>query len=460
MKIIILVFITFISSICNGQVKYDYFSKSALEKDLSFFHEKLTSIHPKFLDKSFGRNWEVQFESAKGLLKDSMTQNEFYLLVSPLLASLNDGHSNFSCVFEQRKKLMASGGLSFPFFVKIIGNSIFVSGYFGVDRALFKGGEEILQINNINSSKILNEIRKLYGGNAISMQNKAIEEYFRIYIWICFGFEKDYELIIKNGSDQTTKVIVKGATREQFDQYRQKHPSPYQPNFSLSSDEDKKVSLLTFKSFVDLQGLCHFTDSAFRIIAENKNEYLIIDIRGNGGGQSIVVDSLMNYLTDKQYTQFYKIETRVSNELKAYWKNKYPEQFEDIKDNKIDELLTHLDNKVTPHNKKYRYKGNLFLLTDNITFSSAASFAGVFKEQKLGTIIGEETGGTIGAYGNYLISYLPNSGLEFWVSPKRFILVGGKDLERGVMPDYLISNKNDSIMGFTYKLIAKLHVKA
>jgi len=436
-----------------GTIDYSYFSKADLEKDLMFFHEKLPSIHPLFLDKDFKGKWENEFAAAIRLLKDSMTQNEFYLISAPLLAYLNDSHSNFLCPVDQRKKYMMEGGSSFPFSVKLDENRIFVTEYYGEGSLLFKGCEEMVQKNDIASTNIIFEMQKLVGGKSLPVKNLTIEMYFRTYLWMIFGFEKDYQLVLRNDSHQLSNIFVNGITNEQFLKNRKRYTPPKTEQYSISIEEDEKTSVLTIRSFSDLNGFCAFADSAFRVIAEKKVENLIIDIRGNLGGRSIVVDSLMNYLTNKPYNQYQKIETLISNDLKAYYKEKYPEKYDEIKDFVIGELYSSSDEMVYPHNSKFRFSGKLFLLTDNKTSSAAATFSGVCKELKLSVIVGEETGGTTEYFGDFWFLTLPSTGLQFHLSPKRFVQYGGTDLKRGVFPDFLVSNKSDSIMDFTKKLI-------
>lgn len=455
MQIKILLSIIWICSVCYGQVKYDYFTKDELEKDLALFSEKLTSIHPIFLDKTFENNWNNRFKALSAELKNSLTQNEFFLLVAPLLACLNDAHSNFLYPSRQRQQFMMSGGLSFPFSVSVNNNSILITDYFGQDSCQFKRGEEIISINGIASSEIIKEIRKLTGGNSKAVQNKTIEFYFRSYLWIIYHFEKDYELAIKNNSGRILNVFVKGVTNEQYIKHLKRNPTVTAQRYSLIMDVARKTSVFTIRSFADLNSFCAFCDSIFPLIAVNKIDNLIIDIRGNGGGRNIVVDSLMNYLTGKAYSQYQKIETRISNDLRKYYKEKYPDKFLEIKDYPIDELITSPGEEMIPHNKQFRFRGRVYLLTDGSTFSGAATFAGLFKEMKSGIVIGEETGGTIAYYGDFWYITLPNSGLQFHVSPKRFIQYGGTDLNRGVMPDILISDKNESVIEFTFSLIEK-----
>lgn len=454
MKNLIIIILNIFSISISAQVNYKYYQKKELEKDLTYFSDKLMSIHPLLFDKANCSKWEHNFGAMKNSLKDSMTQNEFYLLASPMLAFLNDDHSNFICPLDQRKQYMVSG-LAFPFSVSLHGNSITITEYYGSDSCMFKGGEEITQINGITSSAIIKEMQKLVGGNSDAVRNAAIVLYFRTYLWITYHFEDDYEIYLKDSHNEVSKIVVKGITNEQFQKNRMRYPQLPQERYSLVLDRINKNCILKIHSFADLKSFCTYADSSFQVIEEKGIENLILDIRGNGGGRSIVVDSLMNYLTDQQYSQYKKIDIRISNDLKSYYKEKYPEKYQDIKDSPTNELVSSAEQETIPHEKKYRFKGKLFLLTDSLTFSAAATFAGLFKELNLGSIIGEETGGKIEYYGDFWYLTLPNSKLQFYISPKKFIQYGGADMKKGVMPDYLIANKSDSIIKFTYSLIEK-----
>ncbi len=455
MKKTILIVAICIQTVCFGQVNYKYYSKTELEQDLAFFSEKLTSIHPLFLDKAVRSTWENNLSAMRKSLKDSMTQNEFYLLLAPSLASLNDGHSYFRMPFDQRAQYTKAGGLAFPFFVDIVDSKIFIAQYCGEDSTLFSGGEEIIRINGIGSADMVFEMQKLFGGSSIASRQKAVADNFRFYIWMIYGFEKEYELVIKNKQNQTSQVSVSGITSEQFQRNIKRFTPLKNELYSFSIDNVHKTSILKIKSFGQLESFCAFADSAFAVITKNKIENLIVDIRGNGGGRSVVVDSLMNYLTDKTYTQYRKIEIRVSPELKERYKEKYPDRYESINNYAIDDLVVPDMNLTLPSNNKLRFAGNLFLLTDKTSSSAAATFAGIFKELKLGVIIGEETGGTIGYYGDYWDISTPNTIITFCIAPKRFIQYGGTDLDRGVIPDQLIINSGNSIINFAYNLIEK-----
>jgi len=453
-NLILVVFCIFTISV-SGQVDYTHFPKVEIEQDLNYAFEKLTNIHPIFLDKEKLTDYKNNFSTIKQSLKDSMTQNEVYLLLAPLFASLNDGHTGVLVPKEQRSQYTKAGGKAFPFFVTIENDSIYVSFYCGNDSTLFHGGEQILEINGIAATKIIHDMQILYGLESIANKQNAIADDFRFLIWILYGFDKDYKLTIKNKQLKIQEMTIPGISSVEFMQNIKRMPKPNNELFSFSINEGNQTAVMKIKTFGDLDGFCVFADSAFAEIKNSRVENLVIDVRNNGGGRSIVVDSLLNYITDKEYSQYKKIEIRISPELKERYKEKYPERYDWINGYSVDDLVIAEHNLTKPQIKNKRFNGNLFLLINNTSFSAAATFAGLFKELKLGIIIGEETGGTIAYYGDFWYLKTPKTGITFYVSPKRFIQYGGTDFNRGVIPDHLVVNKVDSILNFTYKLFEK-----
>ena len=439
-----------------GQEAYKYYSGDALGEDLVFLSEQLTAIHPKFLNDNFRQHWVKQFDEVKGAITDSLTQKDFYQLVAPLVAAVDDGHTGMSCAVNDRMQYMKNGGLSFPFFVDIKGDQLFMSHFCGEDTTLFSRGDEILQVNGVSAKELITEMRALVGGKHARVKNTLVAYYFRTFIWMLHGFEGAYELDLKTCSGDFRQLQVNGITNQQFQKNLPKSMTSHQKQYALKTDAGKKIAHLKIGSFYDLNGFCAFADSAFQMIAQNQVADLIIDVRGNGGGRSVVVDSLMNYLTDQPYAQYKTIETRVSQPLLDYYSQKYPETYEELKRQAIDFVSTVSGSRKTPHDREHRYSGRLYLLIDDQSYSAAATFAGLFRELKLGTIIGQETKGTIEYYGDFWMHYLPNTQLEFYVSPKRFVQFGGTEPDRGVVPDFV--QEKDPV-NFTHQLIEEGRAK-
>ncbi|MCH5222378.1 MAG: hypothetical protein J1F05_08680, partial [Muribaculaceae bacterium] len=92
---------------------------------------------------------------------------------------------------------------------------------------------------------------------------------------------------------------------------------------------------------------------------------------------------------------------------------------------------------IQPRSKEDgHYNGNVYLLTSNQTFSSAASFAWAFKGCKMGKVIGEETGGMNVSYGDILPYSLPISKLTTYIPFKRFWQLRADENDiHGTLPD-------------------------
>lgn len=455
MKNLILLILSILSISVFGQTNYTFYSKAEVEQDLNFAFEKLTSIHPLFLDEDELNHYQTRFSTVKETVKDSMTQNEVYLFLAPFFASINDGHTGVLVPTDQRVQYNETGGKAFPFFVNILDDSIYISYYSGNDSSLFNEGEQILKINGIDATEMVHKMELFIAGNSTALKQKEIANKFRFLIWLLYGFEADYELTIRNKQHEIREISIPGITSVEFMQNIKRMPKTNENNYFLSINRRNETAVMKIKTFGDLNGFCAFTDSAFEVIKESRISNLVIDIRNNGGGRSIVVDSLMNYISDKAYSQYKEIDIRISPELREHYAARYPDRLDWINSYAMNDLVVSKPNLTKPQNKNSRFSGNLFLLTNKATYSAAATFAGIFKELKLGTIVGEETGGTISYFGDYWYLKTPNTGITFYVAPKRFIQFGGTEFDRGVIPNYPVPDKKDSILEFTHKIIEK-----
>lgn len=98
-----------------------------------------------------------------------------------------------------------------------------------------------------------------------------------------------------------------------------------------------------------------------------------------------------------------------------------------------------------PKKKKIKFNGETYLLTCNYTFSSANMLAIAFRCYEMGTVVGEETGGCLTAFGDVISFNLPNTQLRVNCSHKKFIHPCNDGKLHGVYPDIEIKPSFDDI---------------
>jgi C-terminal processing protease CtpA/Prc len=91
-----------------------------------------------------------------------------------------------------------------------------------------------------------------------------------------------------------------------------------------------------------------------------------------------------------------------------------------------------------PHKTQKKFKGKVFLLISEKTFSAGAVFAAVFKANEFGITIGRETAGRISFGSDPVTVKLSNSRLKGSIPTAIYTLPGGNP-DKGVIPDIMVS---------------------
>ncbi|HHW58503.1 MAG TPA: peptidase S41 [Clostridia bacterium] len=154
--------------------------------------------------------------------------------------------------------------------------------------------------------------------------------------------------------------------------------------------------------------------------------YLIIDIRGNSGGNDMYwMENIVAPLIDKPLKTDYYMIMRNGEYINPFIKAKLNFSLPTLKSTK--ELPQNLNfpydikgnlgkfihfTKTIPPKNPVGFKGKIFLLVDEYVYSSSESFASFAKATKWATLVGTATGGD-GIGVDPTICALPNSGLIF-----------------------------------------------
>ena len=414
------------------------FSKLQLESDLDTLYSVIYDVHPDMFAVMPKEKFEKEFEIIKSNLKESMTDFDFFVQAAPLINDLEDGHTSLrppkflQSPFETDIHLE-----TFPFKLSINpkDTSLVVLKDLSGTAPIIPEGSHITIINNHADKELIAEIARYASGERFAFRIAWVNNYYPILVPVMFPvicqnsvFDITYEIDGVNYS-KTVKAVNANDIKANFIPDEHADVDDNIPNYRLEINEEYNAAIVRFDSFDLYDYVYTFLDSTFTLINRMNIKNLIVDLRYNDGGNSEVGDEFFQYISTEPFAQYGIVKLKVGNLIKKW----LPEEFGDSDV----PIITYDDIElISLRENPLRFNGKTYLLTSANTFSSATDFAWAFQYFKMGTIIGEETGGLVVCFGNSIGLNLPNTNLTYGVSFQKYYGYGaGDENTHGVIPD-------------------------
>ncbi len=407
------------------------FSRAALVADLDTLVKTIEEVHPDPYTVISRKQFHKNAKRVKKELRDSMNVVEFWAVTVPLVSSIGDGHTTLSLPWEY----FEDNPDVFPYALHLnpADSSLIVSGYTAGQENEVPLGARITGINGLDGKAIARRLLSFVSGESTSF--KAVRlNYSHLYMYaidpadtFVIGYTKDGMTGVRTAPALPLSEWQRTIT---YGQNTRENIREIEGLWDMQIDSARSTAIIDFRSFRDNEQWGSFLDSSFRVIHESGIENLIVDLRYNGGGNSNAGNRLFQYIAHVPFAQFGPTVVKYSDPLRDYYAgagfipDKNGIHYEDA-----GQLIKLSD---TP----LRFGGKAYLLTSQRTFSSASKFAWAFHYFKMGTIVGTETGGWIVTFGDMCPQELPNTGISYGVSWKRFTGYGSEEsMTHGVYPD-------------------------
>lgn len=452
------------------------FSTDELLEDFDLLTLALEQAHGR-LNRFFPFNeYKKEVDNIKRQLETPKTELEFYNLICPIFSSIKCGHTRIS-LSENTIKSLDNQKIFIPVQLKFINGKAFVLN--SINEEKLEKGVEVLSINNRKMDEIISGIfaKIISDGGIASAKYKKLDE--RFHEFYCYYIEQADKYTIqytlnKKGHPETSTLdaITNIDWRNNFNIYYNQSDEL----LKLTIPDNSDIAVLAIRKFVSQEinsiygSLTNFLDSAFLEIKNREIKHLIIDLRGNGGGD--IAHELYAYVVDKP-VKYCKIintpNTRYSfleyTDKGVFFNAIHPDLWKKSRNSEGLYELPGSDNMlVYPNNLVFR--DSIYILTDGNTFSAASSFSAILDDLNRATFFGEETGGCI--YGSNAYDYinltLPNTQIKVTIPIRNGLNnISEKNyLNRGVIPDFEIHNtifdilnNKDSEMEFVFDHIAR-----
>lgn len=454
-KIILIVIIIFCNSKTFSQINENEkkYSEIELNQDFDYLVKSIVETHPNPFSVIKKEVFYKDVVKIKSNFKNGLNFKEFYTLTAPLISSISDGHTSIK--FPGNKKILNNESELFPFVATCnYKNKTILLKEFISENSPIPTNSEIVSINNISAEEIINKIIKNTSGenNEYRLKMGSNFIFFGIILNTYFNFKGDFIVKYKSNNIIEAKVI-KAITFQYFTNFvkskmnsQKKQVEQNTADYILTIKPEIKTAIIDFKYFDDEERFDIFLKKSFDSINKIGIKNLIIDIRENGGGNSVLGDKLFKYISKNSFKQFEKTTVKFSQLQKDYYKQNckedstFCETYKYISKQKNGKVVNLKSEELIKSNSPpNQFNGKIYLLTSLRTFSSASNFAQCFKNYKMGIIVGEETGGWIVCYGDKIITKLPNTEMKLSISTKKFYSIGSTDKDlHGIIPDIKI----------------------
>lgn len=473
-----------------------------LHEDIDEFITILEEVHVNPYMKVSKDKFYQAVDSVKRSITDSLNRQQFYIVFTPIVDLLNDSHTGVKFPSGIWKHYQyEANGLFFPMAIMITKDKrIFVQRDFSESN--IPDYTEIFSINAKKSKDIINTFVKYDSSPIESSRVKRLDRKFVDYLWWILDFKGPYTVETNVGTFNVDGQIWAEYVRNRNIFINSNNSS----SASIVLNEvDTLTCILKINSYSgSLSKFKILIEDQFKMIQEKAYENLIIDVRDNGGGNDENGRTVLDFITDKPYSEALA-STFMMKRSKRYekyqkcnvpwllrwmvnlrtvsWFNKERRKLfkallntprgenaiahlplndstENTKRSKDDVVeLSILEPTKNPH----RFNGNVYVLSNHNSYSATTAFLGAVKDYRVGTIIGTETGDCPTGFGQNLYFELNNTRLRCHSSTTFMIRPNGStDMTHGVIPDYYVeqtiddSKKNiDTILAYTLDLIEK-----
>ena len=418
-----------------------------LMKDYTLIEKVVLEIHPATYRYNSKEEIAKLLVELKTTCSQPLSHREAFLAFAKVASGLKCGHTRVGAynqspiinaiIHEQKDKL--------PFAFKWIEDEMIIT-HNASDHLALKRGDKIVSINDIPVSEIKKELMQyafVDGGND---KTRTLEMEIRGSEYTYDLFDVFYPLMyIKK--DSVVKVEVQLFEEVGTDIFylnylsleeRNKIIKNRYPEFPQTPDDfweliylEDSIARLQLNSF-SLYGKGHlnldykkYFKHTFKEIKTKKIKHLILDIRGNSGGNDEIAIELFRYLKrPKEYvgfdrsskSRYLELPNNIRENVRSWGENPWYFDLSNRAYKVEGEYNVFVDSDVAPPSqKKNVFNNNMYLLTSPRNVSLAYYTAAEFQNNQLGIIVGEETGGNQNDIngGQILFMKLPESTINF-----------------------------------------------
>lgn len=461
---------TFIPPKVNNKTQL---TREEAQADIDGMMAALEDAFPGLYDYTPKEEFDTYIKNRMAAIGETISRSDFEVLIFKLLGKIHDSHTAIISAPKVKR-----GGLPSSVCLGWFNDTLQV--WRTVPRYKDYLGKPVVSVNGIpaDSLKAMVLEHATYSDGYV----KSYGDYVLLYgmdNYYCDQIAKDANLMVTFADGETKRF----EQMKPKDPYREPQWMEYQYRLYHVDENGNEKKHFEFEKLTDT--VAYLALHTFELDDLEQDELrgifvnlvadsipnLILDLRFNHGGPEASVEGIYAYLAQKPFcTNLRKIVNKKggyqcfgSCPVDGDQEDFYPDY----------ELLPSGEGFVKDEpewrepDSLVNYKGRLYLLTNETSFSASTCFAGWVKKQNRGVIVGRETGSAYHQMKaeNFTQYLLPNSDIAIQIPTIKVVfdtVVNERfPYGRGVLPDYPVNftpeelsfAHGDSILNYTLQLI-------
>ena len=408
---------------------------AAMQEGIEFVVSKIQTVHPMARDRLPAATVAAA-DAARAKIGGPLPSSSYYFILSELVASLRDAHSQ---VHLQPDRAAAFPALPLPFVWLEDGMVL------SEDAGPFQRGDAVVSIGGQSPEEIFRNLSRVlstendYHLRAIAPHTLVRQEYL------------DHLGLIDSSGKVSIRIRHHGELQEIRLALEQDPRKPDEkPLFQFEIDPDRSLGIFRIDSCLYSEEYKTKLHEFMTAVDARRIQRILIDLRHNTGGNILAAFAFLNYL-DAEYRSF-SVRQRISEAFMEQYAHFAREDFLKLLSGYgvdpaskfyslpggavqavMNQMLEHSGPAVE---ERLKFRGELYVLTSNATFSSANLFASLIQDNHLGQIVGEPTGNEVNFHGQPVRFDIPGTDFQLQLATSRNVRPDpSRENQEAVFPD-------------------------
>ncbi len=429
------------------------FTPQDLARDLADARAFIETVHPAPYQRVAKEQIDVAEKAALAGIDKTLTRREFAPRLERFLAAYGDGHTGGGFPNEDFSKFARTGGRFVPFDAVLDGDAVRAEPVYEAVKDL-AAGDRLVAIDGKPIEEWVARLAETSSGPSDWRRAQATTN-LRAGLWL-EGVVPPVDVVWEKADGRIVERSLQGIIWHARDEGSARANADF--DFRVL---DGHVGLIDFRRMNGRDEWLEFLEATFRRVKDENLAGVIVDLRANGGGNSVLGSDLLEYLTDRPYKMAARKDWKSSGPCREFlkarvsaWVRWLPLQwfhpigwkFWGAEEGEIVAFESEEMHPAPANDAPLRFHGPCVFLIGPRTFSSALMLADAVKTSRLATTMGEETAECPTGYGEVIPFRLPRTRLVMQVSTARFVRANGNAEDgSGVEPDVEVKPNAEDI---------------